>query len=174
MRIRLIALAVMALIGLTAFAPAPFTRNDRRRGHGGDVLDALQGTWSVTEKVRMGPNGTLMNYSTRQKLRIENDDWSFVSALAAKGGGGIARGKGGPARRAYKIVIDRKRLPVEFRLKRSADDDSDYMVGIVRVTGDTAKILYRLGSTFGGSNDEMPRNFDAVPEGWYSLTLSRD
>ena len=175
MRIRLIALAVVGLIGLTAFAPAPFVKSERKRGHGGDVLDALQGTWSMTEKVRMGPNGNLTKYSTSQKVRIEKDAWSFVSALGGKGGG-VGKGKGGGfGGLRYKIVIDGKRQPVEFRVKRTNNAETDYMVGIVQVNGGTAKFLYRLGS-FGpfGQNEEMPRSFDVIPEGWYSMTLSRD
>jgi hypothetical protein len=136
----------------------------------GDVINALQGTWSITEKVRMGPNGALTKYSTAQKISIEGESWRFTSA-ALKG----KVPKGGPI--AYKIVVDRhKRHPVVFRLKRttSADTTSDYMVGIVHVSGNTAKMLYRLGTGFPAGKDEMPRNFDTVPEGWYSMTLTRD
>jgi len=171
MRNRLIALAVLAVIGLTAFAPAPLIRNERKRDRDGDVIDALQGTWSVTEKVRMGPNGTLMKYSTAQKVCVEGEAWRFTSAAALKGKG-VAKGAV-----SYKIVADPKRRPAEFRVKRAiggGDATTDYMVGIVRVTGSTAKMLYRLGTGGPGSKDEMPRDFDTIPEGWYSMTLSRD
>src|SRR4051794_29228181 len=120
MRTRLIALAVVALVAVTAFAPAPFTKTDRKHGRGGDVLAALQGTWTITEKTRMGPNGALSKYSTTtQKVQIEDGLWRFVSAnegkLKAKAGG-----KGGfGARASYKIVLDHHRRPVEFRLKRT-------------------------------------------------------
>jgi len=148
-------------------------RNERKRDRDGDVVDALQGTWSVTEKVRMGPNGAVTKYSTTQKVCVEGESWRFSSALALKGkvpkGGGIS----------YKIVADSRSRPAEFRVKRTLNGDStvDYMVGIVHVTGNTAKFLYRLGTRGPGGKDdkdEMPRNFDTIPEGWYSMTLSRD
>jgi len=177
MRIRLIALAVVAVIAVTAFAPAPFTKTDRKRGRGGDVLAALQGTWAITEKTRMGPNGALTKYSTTtQKVQIEDGVWRYVSAnegkIKVKGGAG----KGGAfARPSYKMVLDHKRLPVEFRLKRTTSSaETDYMVGIIHVNGNTARVLYRLGSGFGRQQEAMPTSFDNVPEGWYSMTLSRD
>src|SRR3954469_19988163 len=100
MRVRLIALAVLAVAGLTAFAPAPFMKTDRHKGSGGEGLAAMQGTWQVTEKTRMGPNGQWMAYATRQKLEIHEDSWQYVTTLAAKGGfgkGGGIGGKGGKA-----------------------------------------------------------------------------
>jgi len=180
MRIRLIALAVMALAGLTAFAPAPFMKSGRDRAPRGDVLAALQGTWSVSEKQRMGPNGRLSNYKTSQKIRIEEDGWSFVSSFALKGGkgglGGLGKAPVG-GRPLYRIKVEpgRRRGPVVFRVKRTANDDAEYMVGVLHVSGDTIKMLYRLGSTFGGRAEEkMPTNFDTIPENWYLQTLTRD
>jgi hypothetical protein len=190
MRIRLIALAVVAVAGLTAFAPAPFTKTDRRKDHL-DGLDALQGTWSMTEKTRMGPAGQVYNYSTTsQKVRIEKDSWQFVRGVAARGGKGGKGGKGGggglggapggfgggPASISYKIVLDRKTRPTEFRIKRTTRAETEYMAGILQVNGDTVKMLYRLGSRggFGEAEEPMPRTFDKVPEGWYSMTLKRD
>src|SRR5215211_1156208 len=114
MRIRFLALAIVALIGLTAFAPAPFVKPDRKRGRGGDLLAQLQGTWSIAKKERMGPNGQVSKYSTAQKIRIEKDLWQFVSAAEGKGGRGApakggwgggaapkAKGKAGPFRASY-------------------------------------------------------------------------
>ena len=77
MRTRLIALAVFALIGVTAFAPAPFMKSKHGKKRGGDVLAMLQGTWSITEKTRKGPNGELMKYSTTQRIVIEKESWQF-------------------------------------------------------------------------------------------------
>lgn len=181
MRIRLIALAVLALGGLTAFAPAPFMRVDRKKES--DTLSMLQGTWSMTEKVRMGPNGQLSKYSTTQKVVIEKDSWRFSTAAEAKALKGVLGGKGGgvgggfavATRTSYKIVLDNRRLPMEFRLKRTTPAETDYMVGILYVKDNTVKVLYRLGSTLAlRGQEEMPRNFDTVPEGWYSMTLTRD
>jgi uncharacterized protein (TIGR03067 family) len=177
MRIRWIALAVMALVGLTAFAPAPFIKSGRDRNPG-DVLAALQGTWSITEKQRAGPNGRLMKYSTAQKIRIEKDTWRSLSASEVNGGGvggGKAKGFG---RTSYKIELTSSVRPTEFRLKRTSGRvETDYMVGILQVDGDTVKLLYRLGSAaaFGGQvEDANPRGFDPVPEGWYLMTIKRD
>lgn len=194
MRVRLIALAVLAVAGLTAFAPAPFMKTDRHKGSGGEGLAAMQGTWQITEKTRMGPNGQSMAYATRQKVEISEDSWQYVTTLAAKGGkgggiggkggGGGFGGKGGVAKATsinYKLVVDSKRQPNEFRVKRSlggingklGNSDVDYMIGIVQVRGDTMKMLYRLG-TRSDASEVLPRDFATVPEGWYSMTLKRE
>jgi len=184
MRIRWTALAVMALVGLTAFAPAPFIKSPRERNPG-DVLAALQGTWSTIEKQRAGPNGRMMNYSTTQKIRIEKDTWRTMTAAEIRkgGGGGGGPGPGGGkgkafGRASYKIELTTSVRPTEFRLKRTTGlSETDYMVGILQVNGDTVKILYRLGSSAAFGNqveDVAPRSFDPVPEGWYLMTIKRD
>src|SRR5258707_1084028 len=124
MRTRLIALAVFALIGVTAFAPAPFMKSDHGKGgRGGDVLARLQGTWKVAEKTRMGPNGEMMKYSSSQAVIIEKETWRYSSLRGggvAGGGPGPGAGKGkakGGFGTSYKIVLDTSRRPVEFRLK---------------------------------------------------------
>jgi uncharacterized protein (TIGR03067 family) len=178
MRTRLIALAVFALIGVTAFAPAPFMKSDHGKGgRGGDVLAQLQGTWKIADKQRMGPNGQLMKYSTAQCIVIEKETWQFTTMRGAGLGGGppIAKGKAkGGFGASYKIVLDASRRPVEFRLKRTTTTGTDYMVGIIHPSGDTVKIAYCLGTAFRRQEVPMPRSFDDVPEGWYSMTLKRE
>ena len=121
---RLIALAVFALIGVTAFCPGPVREvRPGKGGRGGDVLAARpQGTWKIADKQRRGPNGEVMKYSTSQRIVIEKETWQFTSRPAACGVGGPWRGMG-KARAgrgaSYKIVLDAHRRPVEFRLKRT-------------------------------------------------------
>src|SRR3954451_23619930 len=86
MRTRLIALAVFALIGVTAFAPAPFMKSDHGKKRGGDVLSLLQGTWKIADKTRT-MNGELMKYSTSQRIIIEKETWQFSTLRAPAGGG---------------------------------------------------------------------------------------
>lgn len=170
MRIRWVAFAVLAVAGLTAFAPAPFVKPDRDRASKGDVLAGLQGTWSVTDKQRMGPNGQLSKYSTSQKIRIEKDSWRNVLASEVKG----KVPPKGLTKLSYKIVLSATSRPTEFRLKRTTGSELDYMIGIIEVRGDTARVLYRLGSSSFGEGQAKPQGFDTVPEGWYLMTLRRD
>jgi hypothetical protein len=165
MRFRLL-VALFAVLGATAFAPAPFVKPDRNRDREeGDPLPRLQGTWSMTSKERMGPNGTVSKYSTTsQKLAIQDDSWSFV--YVAKGGPKL------PARPMYKLEIEPGGRPARFRVRRTTTD-RDYMVGILTVEGDKAKMLYRLVTTR-PQDDATPDNFDTIPEGWYRMTLERD
>jgi hypothetical protein len=181
MRTRLIALAVFALIGAAAFAPAPFMKSDHGKNRGRDVLSMLQGTWSIAEKTRKGPDGELMKYSTTQRIVIEKETWQFTSPRALAGGGGPGIGaapkgkaKGGTGAVSYKIVLDASRKPVEFRLKRTTSTSTDYMVGIILPLGDRVKIAYCLGTAFRRQEVPMPTNFEDVPEGWYSMTLKRE
>jgi hypothetical protein len=168
MRLRMLATALVALIGLTAFAPAPFVRPDRKRDRdGADLLASLQGTWSISSKVRMNPNGNLSKYSTSQKLRIENDTWQFVSALEGKG-----KAKGKVGRVAYRLNLDPTGYPRKFRVQRTTGTKTDYMVGILAVEGEI-KMLYRLASSTPNDTNQ-PRNFADVPVGWYLMTLKRD
>jgi len=178
MRTRLIALAVFALIGVTAFAPAPFMKSDHGKGgRGGDVLAQLQGTWKVADKQRRGPNGEVMQYSTSQRIVIAKGTWQFARpgvGVGGPGGGVMGKAKGGPGASSYKIVLDASRRPVEFRLKRATTTNADYMVGIIHPSGDTVKIAYCLGTAFRRQEVPMPRSFEDVPEGWYVMTLKRE
>jgi hypothetical protein len=172
-RFRLL-VALVALIGLTAFAPAPFVKPDRKRDRDeGDILGKLQGTWSISSKVRMGPNGILSKYSTSQKLQIEKDAWQLTSAGMGKGGKGGGVAVKMPARPLYKIEIEPSGYPREFKVKRNLAKGSDYMVGIVSVEGDTARMLYRL-AVANPDDTVKPTAFEPVPEGWYLMTLKRD
>jgi hypothetical protein len=177
MRTRMIALAVFALLGAAAFAPAPFVKSHSQGRRGDrDVLAALQGRWKIVEKQRMGPDGQLLNYGTSQGVLIEEDNWQNVSR-AALNGRAAPRGKakGGLSPLSYKIVLDTTRRPVEFRLRRSTRTGTDYMVGIIHPAGDTVKVLYCLGTAFRrGEGGSMPHDFTTIPEGWYLMTLKRD
>jgi uncharacterized protein (TIGR03067 family) len=177
MRIRL-PLALLALIGLTAFAPAPFLKPDRKPSGDSALLQRMQGTWSITAKQRMGPDG-VVNYSTRQKVHIEKDQWEFLStsAKAPKAGakGPPARAKKVPSRIGGKIVLDDKGAPRPFRFKRALGrEDADYMVGILAFEGNKLRILYRLGTVDEDIPPQPPNGFLTIPQGWYLLTLERD
>jgi len=171
MRARWIAFAVVAFAGLTAFAPAPFMRADRDR-KSGDVLASLQGTWTIVDKHRMGPNGKLLKTFNSQKIQIDKDVWRYVSALVGKGG--LAKAKGKAATIGYKLELVQSSRPTEFRVRRTGALEGDYMVGILQVDGDSARIMYRLATTALRAEQATPRGFDPVPEGWYLMTLRRD
>lgn len=165
MRIHLL-IALVALVGTTAFAPAPFLKTRRHRERGTmDLLPQLQGTWSITSKVRTGPNGRQTNYSTSQQIQFEKDTFQYTYKNI--------KAKITPV--PYKFTLDPGGPPARFRIQRTSTTPAyDYMTGIITVEGDTAKMMYRLGSTGLPAKDKMPTGFDVVPEGWYLMTLKRE
>lgn len=179
-RFPLALLGLVVLLGTTAFAPAPFLKPDRRNGADTELLTRLQGTWRMTAKQVMTPDG-LGNMSTRQHVRIEKGQWQFVSTKgppkggAGKGGFGGKAGKKGPGV-TYRIVLEPGGMPRIFRLKRTNFNDEEYAFGILGFEGTRLRVMYRMN--YEDPDIERPAfppaNFQMVPQGWYLLTLERE
>ena len=77
MKVRL-CLALLALIGPLAFAPAPLPR--RERGRADEInLAGLQGSWRVTSFQTFRANGQLVPYTGgATRILIEKDRWWFL------------------------------------------------------------------------------------------------
>src|SRR5438045_3648411 len=102
MSVRLL-IALLALIGLTAFAPVPFPKRDRRAGDALDLKE-LQGYWRVekAEKTDKGTYRVVPDPVTH--ILIEKDTWVFM------------QGKGKRSNE-YRILVDSTRKPVWFTFR---------------------------------------------------------
>src|SRR5947209_1901615 len=90
MRWRVI-IALVVLIGLTAFAPVPFPKAKKKSGPGG-----LQGTW-VVERRENGSGKALPKMDYKMLVRIEGDKWSFLRIVDGKKSNGPT----------YTVVLDK-------------------------------------------------------------------
>jgi len=163
MRSRLI-VALVVLIALTAFAPAPFPKPGKKTGPGG-----LQGTW-VVEKQQSGAGKEMPKRDYQMKVRIEGDKWTFLRVT----NGQTTTGPG------YTIVLD-KMNPTWLDLKAvttaigkgkvKAKGASRVRVqGIYRVEDDTVKFVY----TAGIGNSVRPTSFSTLETRQFLMVLKRE
>jgi uncharacterized protein (TIGR03067 family) len=147
MRPRLLA-ALIALAGLTAFAPAPFPKPRQER----TLIDLtrFQGTWKV-----IGHH----NYPAGQKQRAE---WSITHIRIAKDRWTLLEAARENA--TYRIGLDPKKKPCEVDWR--SDQGRILWMGIIRRDGDVVEVLY-LSAT------QRPADFDKPPAGSYLITLRR-
>lgn len=169
-------LGVVVLLVAAAFAPAPLPKPDRRNNPHAELLARLQGTWTLTAKQMMTPDG-LLNTSTRQKVQIEKDRWQFVSAgKGGKGGKGGGPPKAKKASIGYRIDFEPGGLPRVFRLRRTVEGEPEYAYGLLGFEGPKLRVLYRMN--YEDPDLERPpvppSGFHTVPMGWYLLTLERE
>jgi uncharacterized protein (TIGR03067 family) len=153
---RRLAVALVALIALTAFAPVPFPRPDKKNS-------SLQGTWTLVTQTRNGTAVAMKGVaaSTRRTVRIEGDKW-FPRREGLKASKSSA---------GYTILLDNSKNPKWIDLKRPTDGRV-IMQGIYKAEGDTLKILYTLGGA--ASNLPRPTSFTETTEGRQILmTLKR-
>src|SRR3954454_9707522 len=81
-------LAALALLALTAFAPAPFSRPESERKAHPLSLQQLQGTWTVVKLETTPTSRPHVNGGTNIKeVHVAGRRWSFVYT---PGGGGDA------------------------------------------------------------------------------------
>jgi uncharacterized protein (TIGR03067 family) len=132
MRARLL-IALVALLGLTAFAPAPFLKRKEKLA----PAARLEGLWEVVSRNggRPLPKGT-MTYN----VRIEPGRWLFErDAGVAKGGAGRVT--------AYFLKVDANASPPTFDLRRKENDPTPYGRGIYELKGDELRIAYSWSGT---------------------------
>jgi uncharacterized protein (TIGR03067 family) len=152
MRVRVV-VALIALVGLTAFTPAPFPRKDQRAR---EVLDlkGLQGYWRV-EKAERTTNGTYTVVPDPvTHILIENDVWVFM------------HGRGNRSNE-YRILVDPTRKPVWFTFRNKTQNTGGTDGLMIRLPDGRVKILYQWG---GG----RPASFEKPPANYWALTLIRE
>jgi uncharacterized protein (TIGR03067 family) len=148
----------LATLGLTAFAPAPFPRADRR-----DDTKKLVGTWTVTRYERAG---TPVGVGPLLKVRIEGNKWSFLRINAA----------GAAPATAYSIVLDSRKNPrcidLTMIVEGRMPPGNGKLMGIYRFDqGDRNKVQV-VFNTFNVT--ERPSGFDGVDKKAYLIDLQRD
>jgi uncharacterized protein (TIGR03067 family) len=157
MRTRALILTLAAL-GLTAFAPAPFPRPDRK-----DDLKKLAGTWTVTRYER---EGIAVRINATLKVQIEGNKWSFLQVNVA----------GTRPSTAYTFVLDPKKDPRCIDLTMAAvgarPGGNGKLMGIYRFERQDRDRVQVVFHTFGVTR--RPAGFDGVDRDAYLMILQRD
>jgi len=151
-------LAALALLALTAFAPAPFSRPERDRKAHPLSLQQLQGVWYVVKLETTRSTGTHVNGGTNIKeVHVAGRRWSFVYT---PGGGGDAV--------TYNITVDHQTKPprLDFHYLDATQGQAPYGTGILKREGDRVLLMYNWKNAHDG-------NFETPPDGHWLITLAR-
>lgn len=157
MELRL-AVVVLALCGLTAFAPAPFPRKARPKPHSDVSLHALQGLWRVRSLVATRTNGEHRPEPFAfTHIRFKEDRWAFVPDNYS-------------GSTLYVSIDDSKKsAPLTFYALNDPGKKKVYGVGLVRRVGSKLQVLY-----YWGNENDRPRGFDPPPDAYWLLTLEKE
>src|SRR5262245_45045867 len=131
-RVRMLFVALVALVGLTAFAPAPFPKADRRGERGLVTLQSLQGNWRVVSFGSIGQNGQLRHVLWFQHVHVRGNHLRYVV-------------QGKEQNPIYVTVDGGKQRPAAidfYPQDPKSVQDRPTMVGIVGRDGGRMKILY--------------------------------
>jgi uncharacterized protein (TIGR03067 family) len=155
MRTRLF-VALVAVIALPAFAPAPFPRPKK------NDLKYLSGSWSL---VRYERGGKAVGTASSLKVRIEGDKWMFS----------IVTPTGTRPSTTYTITIDPKKEPRWMDMEITAvpmnAPRSNKLIGIYRFDGSDRN---KFEFVFHFGVNERPTGFDAADNRTYLMVLERD
>src|SRR5262245_15092808 len=127
-------LALMVLLTLTAFAPAPFPKT-QRRGAGDEItLATFQGNWKVTNMRTARANGMHEPYSwSVTHIYIEKNLWHFSYNNKPDGG--------------RPINIDPTKKPAHFHfVNQGKDGETVNGPGLIRRVGNKVEIIYTWGT----------------------------
>jgi uncharacterized protein (TIGR03067 family) len=168
----LFALAVIA--GLTAFAPAPFPREQRKARESDDAV-RLMGTWKVTNYERPGVNGAAaMRYSVNMTIRLSPGKWEYVydnnNGLGGLGRGAVATNND------YEMKIDTASMPRKMTMTKDYGAGTTMtMNAIYKFEGDKVKILYTTVYQGRGmiQAETGPLSWEKPPTNSILLTLER-
>lgn len=155
-----IILALLALLALTAFAPAPFPKNQRRNGDAALTVDSIQGLWRVTAMRTARPNGQHENYQwTVTHIRVAKDRWNWVYGEQTDPGAGTTSGS--------TFGVDPTKRPAHFHfITQNGAQSSVNGPGLIRRRAGRLEIIY----TWGGETVRSP-SFEAPTNGHWLLTL---
>jgi uncharacterized protein (TIGR03067 family) len=155
MKARLV-IALLAVLGATAFAPAPFPKTERRGGGDEISLRSLQGNWKAVrfDEIIGKNNERKEGGMWFGGVRIRGDRWSYLV--------------NGDEEHPYQLVIsDSRPATIDF-FNVGAKPDHPVMIGLVRREGSRVTILYyRAGEL-------RPRSFEHLPVNWWLLALEKD
>lgn len=154
--------ALLAVLTLTAFAPAPLPRAKReRRGGEAISIETFQGHWRVTSMERTSRTGkhTPHNWQITH-IRVRDDRWTFMANTTEN--------------TSYRLKIDGSKKPglLDYYWDNAnanrPNNQQPAMVGIIRRAGNRVEILYLPGT------HQKPTAFDPPPEGWWLLKLQKE
>src|SRR5262245_52842814 len=124
--------AVLAVMWLTAFAPAPFPIG-RRDSKGNLSLAEIQGTWSVIRTGWLRDGTTFEPWGWLKEIRIEKDVLTFVSHSYPNNSP------------SYYIVIGHSQTPATidfYYTKDQMETKRVSMGGVIRLKDGQLEILY--------------------------------
>jgi uncharacterized protein (TIGR03067 family) len=151
MKARLL-LGCLALLGVTAFAPAPFPRPGRVGKNHPLSLGQVQGTWTILKLEITEANGGMRDQGNYlAEVRIDKDRWSFF----------YRDPNSQPV--VYLLSIDPGKNPALLDLT-TPGQAKPYGTGIVSRQGNVMRVLYSFGK-------DRPASFERRPPGYWHLTL---
>jgi uncharacterized protein (TIGR03067 family) len=146
-------LCVVAALSLTAFAPAPFPRPDRKTD-----LEKMAGTWTVVRYNR-GRQSVFGGGSPALKVSVTGKKWSF-----------FREGAGGKVPSAqYDIKIDPTKKPRWVDMDFASTKMK--LVGIFRWKDGDLHVSFSIANTMVNGR---PTEFDGGDARVYYMTLKRD
>ena len=149
--------ALLALGGLTAFAPAPFPRPQRRGDPGVISLPNFQGNWKAVSFDSIGPNNQKNKIGLWfQGVRVRGDRWIYLVDKTEN--------------LSYRLVIDGNKRPALIDYyELQGKPERPGMVGIMRREGNRVTILY-----YATTPESRPKSFETMPANWWLLVLERE
>jgi uncharacterized protein (TIGR03067 family) len=154
MKLRL-GLALLVLLGLTAFAPAPFPKSGRRGQSDEITLQSFQGSWRVTNMQSSRGNGQHTPYNWNvTHIRVTNNRWEFVSGNA---GGNFLT-----------LSIDPARKPAHLNFYNGPTDKNVHGVGLIRRHEGKVQVIYTWG------NETVRPTFEPPVERGWIITMVKD
>jgi uncharacterized protein (TIGR03067 family) len=144
--------AVLALAGLTAFAPSPFPRK-AKRGGGELSLAVLQGHWKVEKVERTTKGAYRVVTDPVTHILVEKDVWVFLHGQGKRSG-------------EYRLLLDAKKKPAWFTFRPRAANQGGTEGLMTRPDPERIKVLYQWGKP-------RPASFDNPPAEYWAITLIR-
>jgi uncharacterized protein (TIGR03067 family) len=143
-----VAAALVVIVGLTAFAPAPFIKPTRKV-----PPPRLEGEWEIVSRNswKMSPKGTV-----KSRVRIQPGKWAFV-----RDSGGVAR-----TTAVYHLKVDTSTSPATFDLRHKENDATPYGCGIFEIKGDEMRAAYSWSAS-------RPDALDSKKAHVYRMVLRR-
>jgi hypothetical protein len=156
MKLRL-GFALLVLLGLTAFAPAPFPKSGRR-GQGDEItLQTFQGRWRVVNMQSSRGNGQHTPYAWNvTHIKITNKTWEFLSGNDAGGGSGLI------------ISVDPGKKPAHLNFYNRGSENNVYGVGLIRRHEGKVQVIYTWG------NESVRPTFEPPVERGWIITMVKD
>lgn len=150
-----LSLAVLILLGATAFAPAPFPRSSRKGTvETGVAVTQISGVWKIIKLESSTKDGLTTVNTQLHEVRIENNRWSFVYREARR------------APVVYDLSTDPSQKPAPINFMRIGQTQP-YGQGLVVRQGNVMKVLYSFGAS-------RPARLVPPPPGYVLLTLHRE